>query len=254
MEENRTPDAPEIRVGKNRFLLWLDNVWYHYKWGILITLFFVIMLTVCISQCAVKENYDVYYMYAGDYEVGMTSDNGGIPENVTIAQVLGGITPDRNKDGKASPSFLPLFYLTDRQIADKNAALKEEGSSEEVNITLIRQNNDTLRSNLLLSDYYICFLSPAAYEEAKGLLGEGGFADLAAYTGDTTTAAFYDAGAVKLSSLPIGSQPGLSNLPEDTLVCLRTLSEVATHTDKKRNTEVFAAAEEALRALFAFGE
>ena len=43
----------------NRFLKWLDNYWYHYKWRTIVILFFAVLLIVCVVQCSTVEKYDL---------------------------------------------------------------------------------------------------------------------------------------------------------------------------------------------------
>lgn len=52
-------------VIQSKFLKWLDNLWYHYKWHILVTLFFLFTVAVCVTQCAKRENYDARFVFAG---------------------------------------------------------------------------------------------------------------------------------------------------------------------------------------------
>ncbi|MCQ2413280.1 MAG: hypothetical protein MJ082_00595 [Clostridia bacterium] len=240
-------NSPEIEVPKSKFGLWLENFWYHYKWHTLIILFFAIVITVCVCQCSKKDSYDVYYMYAGDYEVSMKSDNGGVPEYKTISGVLTDYASDRDGNGEIKISFLPLFYLTNAQITAENQRLKDEGKDEEVNVNLIRENADTFAANVTMSDYYICFLSPEVYEYYKQTQSVNLYAEAAPYT-DGAAVEFYDAYTVKLSSLPIYQKAGIRDLPDDTLVAIRILSDVAKRTDRK-SAEIYAAAEEAFRKL-----
>lgn len=43
----------------------LDNFWYHYKWHTLITLFFLIVFTVCTVQMCTQKTNDMLVMYSG---------------------------------------------------------------------------------------------------------------------------------------------------------------------------------------------
>lgn len=52
-----------------------------------------------------------------------------------------------------------------------------------------------------------------------------------------------------LSSTALADKPVFRDMPEGTVICLRALSDVSAK--KARNREVFAAAEQALRAMLA---
>ncbi len=63
-ENNEKLEAGEIIV-KNRFLNWLDNFWYHYKWHTIAIGFFVAVFGICFAQCATTARSDVIVTYAG---------------------------------------------------------------------------------------------------------------------------------------------------------------------------------------------
>ena len=65
-EENEKVETGGIVV-QNKFLKWLDNLWYHYKWHIIIVTFFVAVFGICMFQCAGNERPDVVVTYAGSY-------------------------------------------------------------------------------------------------------------------------------------------------------------------------------------------
>ena len=48
-----------------KILKWLDNFWYHYKWVTLVTIFFVVTLTIIIVQMITKTNPDCNILYGG---------------------------------------------------------------------------------------------------------------------------------------------------------------------------------------------
>ena len=54
----------------NKAKAWLENYWYHYKWMTIIIISSVIALSICLVQCAKKEKYDMYVLYAGNVYIG----------------------------------------------------------------------------------------------------------------------------------------------------------------------------------------
>ena len=48
------------------FLGWIDNVWYHYKWPIIIGAFALVILFVGTFQFATREQHDVFIYVAGE--------------------------------------------------------------------------------------------------------------------------------------------------------------------------------------------
>ena len=63
--EEKLP-AQDVAVEKSRFLLWLENYWYHYKWHTIVALFFAFTLLFCLVQCVKKEEADLLVVVAGD--------------------------------------------------------------------------------------------------------------------------------------------------------------------------------------------
>ena len=62
----------------------------------------------------------------------------------------------------------------------------------------------------------------------------------------------YDSSALYLSSTEFYTLPGISDFPEDTVVCIRNISPVASHWDKDGSEAGFAAAEAILKKIIAY--
>lgn len=46
-------------VAQSKFMAWLDNYWYHYKWHTIIVAFFLMVFVVCFVQCSKVESVDM---------------------------------------------------------------------------------------------------------------------------------------------------------------------------------------------------
>lgn len=233
--------TPEIQ---SPALKWLDNFWYHYKWHTLIALFLAVAIVICSVQACNKRSYDVYIMYAGVHDVERTA-SGSMSEFETLVENFKRITDDHDGDGACSPSFLPLFLPSNEEIEEING----RDDRFEVNTNVVADNAEIFRQNIVLSDYYICLLSRSVYETYRVISDVEIFVPLADYVGDAAVT-YYAPDAVLLSSTAFGALPALSDFPEDTVVCLRILSEVGAA--KGKNRETYARAEETLRALFSY--
>lgn len=228
----------------------LENFWYHYKWHTLIVLFILLVVTVCTLQMCKKESYDVYALYAGPTDVSKISD-GGIPPYSAMLSALKKMAADRDGDGAASPAFDTLFVMTNAEIDAYREAHKDDGT--EPNVTKIKENLSVLEADILYGDYYVCFLSESLYNIYKTRDGVDLFVPLADYVGDADVE-YVDACAVRLSSTAFGSSPGFADLPADTVICLRALTEVKNSgLGAKRNRALFIAAEETVKNIFAMG-
>jgi len=236
MDENKMQTGDVSLVNKDsRLYRFLDNFWYHYKWPTVIVFVLVLFLTVSVVQCAKKQKYDLYVLYAGGHEVSSVTENTVMSERESIMTSLSSYAVDRDGNGQKDVAFEALYVLT----------MDEASKTEDVNVSRLSEDTDTLYSEMLYSNYYVCFLSENVY---KSYQNQSLFVKLAEYT-DNTSLEYVDEYAVKLSSLSIASKPGFDALPEDTVLVMRGLSEVAQKTNGKQNAAVYEAAEAALRAL-----
>ena len=233
--------APEI---KSSLLSRLDNFWYHYKWHTLIVLFLAVVLIVGVGQMCNKNKYDVFIMYAGIHDVERKSTT-GVSEYETLVQGLKKISDDYDGDGEVNVSFLPLFLPSSAEIEELN---KQDGF--EVNTAVVADNVEIFNTNIVYSNYYLCFLSTTVYENYKTTAGVSLFVPLDGYV-EGTDAELYAPDAILLSSTDFGKSAGFSNFPEDTVICLRIHSEVAENLTGS-SAEHYKNAEETLRALLAY--
>ena len=89
----------------------LDNFWYHYKWHTIITLFVVIVITVCAVQCAGNTDYDIQVLYAGNHHFARTASDGGFSDYLETVSSFSDLADDYNEDGEVNVSFLDLYCL-----------------------------------------------------------------------------------------------------------------------------------------------
>ena len=220
----------------------LDNFWYHYKWHSIVAVLIIIAVLICSLQMCSKEDFDGYIMYAGGYAVSRTENN-DVAEYVKFVSSFKKITPDTDKNGTPNPSFLDLYAPTDKELEDL--------SSEVYSFT--NENFSRLQYELVSgSEYYICFLSVSNYEKYKIWSDVQIFTPLAVYVPDGTDVEYYDECAIYLNSLSFSHLEGIEALPDDTVVCLRTLSAVASVFNKGENERNRACAEEMLKNILKY--
>ena len=73
MEEKQ--NAHEV-AEQSKFLRWLDNFWFHYKWQTIAVLLVVILLAVTLPQCARGESGGVTVTFAGGYVMSNDEQTG----------------------------------------------------------------------------------------------------------------------------------------------------------------------------------
>lgn len=187
------------------------NFWYHYKWHSIAALVVILVAVVCILQFCQKESYDAYILYAGSKNIGRTAEDGDVPEIVTVQSSLKKIAEDFDKNGEISINFNNYYYLSP----------DEASKLDNVNDGLLANDSKGLSSVLEHSEYYLLFISKSVYEKYHKVGDDDLFLDLAAYASYNREAEFYAHDAILLSSIDASMLPGLSSLPDDTLICIR---------------------------------
>ena len=223
-----------------------ENYWYHYKWHTIFAAVIIAIVTICTLQMCDKESYDIHILYAGEHEIKKTSDGTDTPTYAKTVSSLKRVTDDINGDGEVSLSLKDLFMLTEEQIKEV-----ESDTGLDVNYTLISENNQVFKDTVVYSDYFLCFLSPEIYEIYKMIDGVYVFSDLSEYAAQYEVETF-DSSAIYLSSTEFYTLPGISDFPEDTLICVRSISPVASHWDKDGSEKNFAAAISVLKKILAY--
>ncbi len=255
MENESTREGREKYEGgdiviRSPFMQKLENFWYHYKWQSLIALFLVFTLVICSVQLCTREEYDVHVLYAGSDDIRMTAGD-GLSEYRVIYSSLKLCAEDFDENGETVLNFQTLFLPSEEEIEEINRINKEENTGLEVQTHVVMENADQFDGLMIISDYYLCFLSEANYLSYRAKT-DGFFAPLTSYVGDADVR-YYEGrtDAVYLNSTVFGSLPGFKDLDESTLICLRSVSEVAKRADRKGSAKSFAAAEKMLKNIFA---
>lgn len=220
------------------------NFFYYYKWHALVALVLVVAITVCAVQCGKKEDYDLYLLYAGSGEIKTTSQNGDLSPYAKVVSSAKLYATDTDGNGKLSIVLNPLFVLSDEEIRKA----EEDLSGYEINYAVIADNIAVLKDALLYSEYYVCFLSPGIFEDYASVSGVSVFRPVADFLSREGPELCGECG-VYLRSTRLAAAPGFSDLPEDTVICLRTKPVISSAFTKSKNERYYAAAEDFFRAV-----
>lgn len=191
-----------------------QNFWYHYKWHSIVALFLVVTLVICSLQLCGRTKYDAHILYAGSRSIGRTAADGDVAEIVTVLSSLKRVTDDFDENGEISVNFSNLYYLTG----------DEANGLTDVNDALLASDRQTLNTVLSHSDYYFMLISVGVYEEYHKVGDEELFIDLTSFASYNSEAEYYAPNAIYLSSIEASKLPGIANLPDDTLICIRQAS------------------------------
>lgn len=236
-EEKR--EAPEI-TARPKWLLWLDNIWYHYKWVIIGALFVIFMLVVSLVQCSKEKPADITVVYAGNYAMSEQ-------EMQNIKQIMGAACPkDYDGNGDKVANLLQFSVFTEEQLTALYTFYDEatgEYKVDETGKALARgangpagENFKSVQSYIMTGECAIWLVSPYVYESL--LYREdpaSNWVMQATPLKDTPLYTYYDA---------------MRCLPEDTILLL-TVSPVVGHMSKAEN---HAVAQEYYQAILQFSK
>ena len=206
-------DGAEIAVTKNKFLSWLDNFWYHYKWPALIIAFFIIVGVFGFVQCSTRETGDVNVVFAGGYSMNAS-------QKTTLSSALSLLVPKEGKEGETVTAVVPDYpVFSDEEI--RAMFTDENGNFSLSAYENLRQqcvqNMNTLGDYIMTGECSIYLVRESVYQ-AKNLsalavplsqhfqtIPNGAHDEYAVRIGDTEFYKYYEA---------------LHFIPADTLIVL----------------------------------
>ena len=228
--------AEEISTKNSKFLSWLDNFWYHYKWHTIVTVFIVIILGVSTVQACNTKRSDIIFTYAGPKEF-VTAPEEKIAINSALSDVSKKIYGD-----KSNASVNTFLIYSKEQIKEIESELDENGKQKYVVDTAFNTSEMNSFDEFSKSGAsFILLLDPSVYQRLISQSGESErLVELSAIYGDTPKGAF-DKYSVRLGDTKIyQTVPELRALPEDTIVCLHGKLILSTkQKDYDMQTQVF---------------
>ena len=244
MEEYKEAErSDEAICAPTTFKAKLDNFWYHYKWHTIVALFVITVVTICTVQMLSVPKYDVYVMYAGGETISRQSKDGDIPR---YNQMVGGFEKFANDyDGKngATVSFSDLFIPSPEE--------KEELGAN-ADYSSMRQDIQTLNDRMSYSEYYVFLVSKYVYDQYHVRSETEMFAPIKQYCPEDNNFVFEGENAIYLASTDLYKLAPFSDLPEDTLICIRIKSAFSSAFGKEKTNEYYRRAEEYLKTILAY--
>lgn len=201
MEEKREVKA-ELK-SQSRFLKWLDNFWYHYKWQTLAAVFILFVVAVCVGQCSSVKKSDMTVSFGGAYTMSDAEQN-------AFRDVLGIVMPEDFDGNGEKTAALAMFSIYTEEELEKlytyydevDETYKVDRSSLSGAIHYNTERIENLYNYVMTGECAVWFISPYVYEtmfEGKvNIVEKAELKDTAFYN-------YYD--AVKV-------------LPQDTLIVL----------------------------------
>ena len=208
-EEKLTGDGIAIR---HPILLWFENVWYHYKWGIIMAAFFLLVLGVCLTQCATTPHKDAYITFGGSYT--MTNE-----EKTAVERVFTELSKSTLGDDALAVGVIDYPFYTEEELRALYTD-PETGDFDGAAYNMAKGQNanrlEELSSYMMTGECSIWLVNASVYEAQH--MSEKLAVPLAETFGATPTGA-YDEYAIRLGDTAIYQYyEALQVLPADTLI------------------------------------
>ncbi len=229
---------------KSGILEWFDNFFYHYKWHTIVALIAIFAIVVCTVQMCSKTSYDLYIMYAGSDSISTAASESDSSEYEKLVSAMKQYTPDFNEDGESHVNILNLYIPSNKAVEDM------ANDVDQLTLNRILSDRETFRENIYYGSYQICFIADHLLLEytKEGMLSP--FADITPYIPEGKSYETLNGCGVYLRSTPLYEKAGFNLMAEDTVICIRKLSEVSTTFFRgDENKENFRRSEEVLRNL-----
>ena len=191
-----------------------DNLWYQYKWVIIIGAILLIVAVIFIVSVATQPDYDMYVAYAGPlYTDGETK--------YAIDYAFGAMLEDYNGDGEKLFNFAGITYQNEEQRKQSAEEMKQNYGIVQ-NTHANYQALDTIRSQMMSGTVAIYLMDEALYNDNKTMM-----MDLTAIFPDINPDIMAGESGVYfkktdfykyMSTTEDGA--GLKNLPKDTILCI----------------------------------
>ena len=228
-------------IGKVR--KWFSNYWYYYKWTVLIILFFAAVIVFCIVTSRGNGRYDVKILYTGPHFF-QSEDEKQI--EAAFEQLM---SSDYDGDGKKITEFVGMPAFTDEQIESALADKDEIAERMKYAQYTVDNVSGSFSQQAFVGDASICLLDRYWYQR---LLDNGGLVKLSEILGYRPDFAVDDY-SVRLGDLYIYQFfDALAQLPDDTLVCFRTLSTASAFTGRKTSEKMYENSKRLFVSVFDF--
>jgi len=166
MSENRPNHSeeklePADLAETSSAMKWLDNFWYHYKWTVIVVIFFVSVITVAIVQFVTRPDYDIHIVYAGCYRMDAA-------ERARFEDTVNSICPrDFNENGEKLVNIRDFQIYSEQEIIEEQSRYEAESDHFEINGKYNADELNSFSNYTLTGDSSVYIISPYLYESLK---------------------------------------------------------------------------------------
>ncbi len=184
---------------------WLENIWYHYKWVIIVGVLLIVFVSVSLYQCGTNGEPDVNILHVGPFYI---SPEAADEMEITMSKLAG----DYNEDGKFN---LDVLDITINKFGNESAGV------DVTNYDIQQSGYTRFQTEIRAGDAVIYLLDE---EYFKMCVAEGLLVPLEDVVDDAyLPEKVIDGYGVYLSDLDAYELPGLSNVPSTAILCLRRM-------------------------------
>lgn len=200
------------------------NFWYHNKVKILISAFFIFMITVATVQYASREKPDITMLYAGPDYISPR-------EAEAVCRVIETVTGDINGDGKALAALNSMVFMTDDQAEKFKAQAAEAGEEAALDMAANKKTSERFTYEVFGAGSSICLLARSQYEY---VVQEGGFVPLVELFDAPVSGAIDEYGVLLCETKLYEFYDALHVFPEDTVIAMRKMSTIPSFAGKQK--------------------
>lgn len=217
-----------ISTKNSRFLSWLDNFWYHYKWPTIAIAFVVVVLGVCTGNYLINnvgKGQNVIFTYAGPKEF-VTAPAEKLSVNSALSEYSKSVYGE-----KATASLQNFLIYSEEQIKEIESEVDEKGNQKyKVDTAFNTSEMNGFHEYSQTGASFILLLDPTVYQTLLNQSGESErLVELSVVYGSTPEGA-NDKYSVRLGDTEAyKNTPELQVLPEDTIVCLHARLILSTN-------------------------
>lgn len=210
------PEPPARQKIKMTPRQWLENFWYHHKFGTIAGLIALITVVVCTVQMCGRTEPDLHVMYCGSEQMGQERYR-------EVQSALSKIVPgDYNGDGEIYVDFLDILWLSSyhQQLYEVQGYNFDAQSNSNAKM----QFDSEMQNGMNV----ICLIDAELYEiTQEKTQAFATWEELLGYTPENA----YDDCAILMEDLSFGRSDGMV-LPEGTVLCVRKKGEISLSQSK----------------------
>ena len=208
-----------------KFKAKIANFWYYHKWKVIIGSFLSIFLGLCIVQLFQKEEYDVRFVYCGPQYLAEEDSQA----MMTAFERL--MAKDYDGDGEKNALLIDVIVMSDEQIVERREEAKKNDVAFMYDVSSRNSLLMRVSSYLSTGEALIGLFDNYVYQ---GLKEEGAFVPLADVLGYTPEYAIDEYSVYFKDTDFAKSQGAFSALPEDTILCIKTIPLLYKTDTQKR--------------------